>query len=530
MEQLRLWVDGSPSVKIVLYSLALLLAYFAWLVSLCTVVHISTVFPQLTIGQVSYAYLFSPVRHIPGPFWSRVTTIPYRLATFKARRSAYAHKLIEEYGPIVIIAPDQVHTNDEAAMKIIYDRSSIKTSFYSNMGSWKGVITTLGKLDYASAAPTRTNLIQCFQNRNLDALSENIVSHVFQFVGILKRFARSGSNVDGVVYFRLLALDVVTDVLWGDQTDLLSHAGSDTPVFLRRFFAFSQYNALKSFIPVVELWTKHVGFPKRWAQLRKDCLDMDVTARQALDQWNDKSVKSHNRDALSMLSSMADHDDPQNQIKQDDLPAYMVEMMAAGSSTTSHTAAFACWALTNNPNAQKRLRQELFELFPDPHRMDMKTTQKGDFLDSVIKETMRIWPMIPGPLERILGKAITVDGLTVPPGVVASTSALTSGRKEDVYPKPDEWRPERWIDVKDDGAAERMRLNWTPFGSGSRICPGSNLALTELKYMIAAIFRNLRAVQPVDVPWQPIEMADVFAAGTVSGHCWLRFEEDAEMP
>lgn len=199
--------------------------------------------------------------------------------------------------------------------------------------------------------------------------------------------------------------------------------------------------------------------------------------------------------------------------------------MAAGSSTTSHTAAFACWALANHPEAQARLRKELFDIFPHSAQLDMKATQRSEYLDAVIKETMRLWPMIPGPLERYLGKAIEVNGLTVPPGVIASTSALTSGRKADVYPEPEEWKPERWLETTD-----RMRLNWTPFGYGSRICPGSNLALTELKYMLGAIFRNLRAVQPEGVHWQPIEIKDVFAAGTKSGHCWLRFEIDDKMP
>ena len=41
----------------------------------------------------------------------------------------------------------------------------------------------------------------------------------------------------------------MTDVLWGEDTDLLGHAGSETPAFLKRFFAFSKYNAMKSFIP-----------------------------------------------------------------------------------------------------------------------------------------------------------------------------------------------------------------------------------------------------------------------------------------
>lgn len=422
----------------------------------------------------------------------------------------------------MVIAPDQIHTSDELAMKTIYDRSSIKTSFYANMGSWKGVTTTLGKLDHASAAPTRANLIQCFQNRNLDALAGHIDGHVFQFVEIMRSKAEQGEDIDGVVWFRLLALDIVTDVLWGDQTNLLGNASSGTPDFLRRFFAFSQYNALKSFIPGIEFMVKHIG-PPRWRKLRKDCLDMDVTAQDALARWNEKEIKAHDRDVLSMLSSMSTADDPENQIQPNDLPAYMVEMMAAGSSTTSHTAAFACWALANNPDVQQRLRHELFLLWPDVSKLDMKSTNKCTYLDAVIRETMRLWPMIPGPLERYLGNSISVSGLRIPPGVIASTSALTSGRNGEVFPEPERWNPDRWLEADD-----RMKLNWTPFGYGSRICPGSNLAMTELKYMIAAIFRNMRAVQPHNAEWQPIEMSDVFAAGTRSGHCWLRFECDSD--
>ncbi|SMR53672.1 unnamed protein product [Zymoseptoria tritici ST99CH_3D1] len=498
------FAELSSAVRTTAYVVAALVAFVAW--------------------KVIYAYFLSPVKNIPGPFWARTTSIPYRLATLRARRSAYAHDLIRRYGPIVVIAPDQVHTSDEVAMKTIYDRSSIKTSFYLNMGSWKGVVTTLGKLDSASAAPTRANLIQCFQNRNLDTLTEHIDAHVNQFVSIMKDEADAGEDVDGVVWFRLLALDIVTDVLWGDQTNLLGNAGSGTPDFLRRFFAFSQYNALKSFIPPIEFIVKHFG-PPSWTRLRQDCMDLDVTAREALARWNEKDIKTHDRDVLSMLSSMDKPDDPENNIKQEDLPAYMVEMMAAGSSTTSHTAAFACWALANHPEAQKKLREELFNVFPEPHDLDMKASQKSEYLDAVIRETMRLWPMIPGPLERYLGKPITVNGMQVPTGVIASTSALTSGRNPDVFPEPEKWIPERWLD-----ATDRMKLNWTPFGYGSRICPGSNLALTELKYMLGALFRNMRAVPPRNTESKSIELRDVFAAGTASGHCWLRFETDVESP
>ncbi|KAM0405687.1 hypothetical protein ACHAQC_000775 [Fusarium culmorum] len=469
--------------------------------------------------KITYAFFLSPVSHIPGPWYARITKLPLQYATFKRRRTEYTTRLLDKYGPIVVIAPDQVHTKDEAAMKIIYDRSSTKTSFYSAMGSWKGVTSTLGFLDYKSAAPSRNNLIQCFQNRNLDALVENIESHIDDFIKVLNNRASADESVDGVVVFRLLALDIVTDVLWGETDTLLSkeiRGAEAMPDFLRRFHAFSTWNAMKGFIPGADLFVRCLG-SKKWRQLRNDCNDMDITARDAMRRWQMNEKKADRRkDVLSMLQSMNSAAAPA--VPLEDVPSYMVEMLAAGSSTTSHTAAFACWLLSRHPEAQRRLSAELNEAFPEPDQFDIRKTISLPFLDGVIRETMRMYPMIPGPLERYTGKDIEVEGLLVPSGVIVSTGAYNQGRLSDVYPEPDKWNPARWID-----ATERMKTNWIPFGSGCRSCPGSNLAMTELKYMVGKIMRLFDVVVPPGYDDDDLQLADIFAAGSRTGHCWLKF-------
>ncbi|GKU09395.1 unnamed protein product, partial [Fusarium langsethiae] len=277
---------------------------------------------------IIYAFLLSPVSHIPGPWYARISKLPLQYATFKRRRTEYTTRLLDRYGPIVVIAPDQVHTIDEAAMKIIYDRSSTKTSFYRSMGSWKGVTSTLGFVDYKSAAPSRNNLIQCFQNRNLDTLVENIESHIDEMIDLLDSHARADGSVDGVVVFRLLALDIVTDVLWGETDTLLSkenRAVEAMPDFLRRFHAFSTWNAMKSFIPGADLFVKAFG-SKKWRQLRNDCNDMDITAREAMERWKmNKEKLGRVKDVLSMLQSMNSAAAPA--VPLEDVPSYMVEML-----------------------------------------------------------------------------------------------------------------------------------------------------------------------------------------------------------
>lgn len=434
-------------------------------------------------------------------------------------------ELLHKYGPVVVIAPDQVHTTDDTAMKTIYDKTSLKTSFYSSMGSWKGVTSTLGFIDYPRAAPSRNNLLQCFQNRNLVTLVESIESHVNDFVRLLDRKAENDDSVDGVVVFRLLALDIVTDVLWGEENRLLADVNENkAPIFLRRFHAFSTWNAMKSFIPGADFFVKYFGNEK-WKSLRNDCDDMDMTARDALERWKSSPDGARrDKDVLSMLQSMKSTNAAA--VPSEEIPAYMVEMLAAGSSTTSHTAAFACWMLTRHLDAQERLREELFTALPNLDNYDIKQTTELPFLDGVIRETMRMFPMIPGPLERYLGKDLMIAGKQVPKGIIASTAAFNQGRLESVYAEPEDWKPERWID-----ATEAMKLNWTPFGHGCRACPGSNLALTELKYMIGIIFRKFRAIIPPGHESDTLELADVFAAGSKTGQCWLKFEKsDTQKP
>ncbi|KEF51227.1 uncharacterized protein A1O9_12730 [Exophiala aquamarina CBS 119918] len=482
--------------------------------------------------NVGRAYFFSPVRHVPGPFWSRVTPFPLYAATFRTRRAAYAHALIQKYGPIVVIAPDQVHTTDDVAMKAIYDRSSIKSSFYHGMGSYKGVRQILGTIDYSSASMARQNLLQCFQSKNLASLADVMESHIATFLQLLQdRSTQTDPIIEGVLWFRLLTLDTVTDVLWGEEHNLLADMDDVKSDLLRKFHHFSQYMALKGFIPFFETWTKMIG-TKKYRNMRNDCYDLDAFARNALQKWNNRETKGHEKDVLSMLLALNSKQNASQSIDPEHIPAYIVEMMAAGSSTTSNTAAIACWVLARHQDVQNELRQELRKAFPNHNQIDMKQCLNLKYLDCVIFEVMRLWPIVPGPLERHLGQSITVNGVTVPPGTIASSAAYDQGRREDIFPNAEAFRPARWLN-----ADAAMKKNWIPFGHGSRSCPGQNLGMTELKYFLAAIFRQFKSVVPEGRGEDILEMRDVFTAsilmrdgitGKSQNKCWLQFTPAAE--
>ena len=149
-----------------------------------------------------------------------------------------------------------------------------------------------------------------------------------------------------------------------------------------------------------------------------------------------------------------------------DIAAECLDHMAAGIDTTGDGLCFLLWELSQPSSAsyQQRLREELLAN-PDA------SLDKLPFLDAVVMEGLRCFPPIPMSLPRYVppgGRHI--DGLFVPEGTIVSCQAYSVHRiDEAVFPDPDAFKPDRWLDEK--GDAERRRLFFA-FANGGRGCIG----------------------------------------------------------
>jgi cytochrome P450 len=136
-------------------------------------------------------------------------------------------------------------------------------------------------------------------------------------------------------------------------------------------------------------------------------------------------------------------------------------MLAAGHETTSTALAFAFELLLRNPSALARLREEL------------GAGQDDAYLDAVVKETLRLRPVIDGA-ERTLASPRTVAGWELPSGVKVYPGILLVHLREDLYPEAERFRPERFLD---EGVES---YSWLPFGGGIRRCIGAAFAQAEM--------------------------------------------------
>jgi cytochrome P450 len=109
--------------------------------------------------------------------------------------------------------------------------------------------------------------------------------------------------------------------------------------------------------------------------------------------------------------------------------------------------------------------------------------EAGDdgYLDAVGKETLRMRPVIDGA-ERTLTKERTIGGWDLPAGAKIYPAIALVHHRADLYPEPDEFRPERF---SEDGTES---YSWLPFGGGIRRCIGAALAQAEIVEVLRVIF------------------------------------------
>jgi cytochrome P450 len=151
----------------------------------------------------------------------------------------------------------------------------------------------------------------------------------------------------------------------------------------------------------------------------------------------------------------------------------LLTLVLAGHETTANSLAWTWERLVRSPGAYERLR--------DAVRSDEDTEEN---VEAAITEGMRSRPVIP-----IIGRRVTVPWQLGDYAVAADTpvtmSILLLHHRDDVYPDPFDFRPERWLGRKP-GTYE-----WIPFGGGIRRCLGAALAMAEQRVVLEAMARRL---------------------------------------
>ncbi|OBK43670.1 cytochrome P450 [Mycobacterium sp. 1081908.1] len=146
----------------------------------------------------------------------------------------------------------------------------------------------------------------------------------------------------------------------------------------------------------------------------------------------------------------------------------LMTLLLAGHETTATALAWAVERLVRHPGHYARLVDEIH-------------TGREQFLDAVVKETLRLRPVI-SVVSRRLTAPMQIGGVPLPAGVNVMPSIYLMHRRPEIYPEPERFMPERFL-------GERAgTYTWIPFGGGVRRCIGEAFAEFEMRVVLATLF------------------------------------------
>jgi cytochrome P450 len=183
-------------------------------------------------------------------------------------------------------------------------------------------------------------------------------------------------------------------------------------------------------------------------------------------------------DILSLLLAARDVDG--RPMSDEELVDELVTMLAAGHETTATALSWTFACVLEHPAVETRLRDEIAGAAANPAALAALP-----WLDAVVKETLRLRPIVPDVVRK-LQAPMRFAGFDLPAGVSLAPCIHLAHRRADVYPEPERFRPERFLDLRPDPYA------WLPFGGGIRRCLGMAFALYEMKIVIGVVLARLR--------------------------------------
>ncbi|KZS02129.1 Uncharacterized protein APZ42_000953, partial [Daphnia magna] len=136
------------------------------------------------------------------------------------------------------------------------------------------------------------------------------------------------------------------------------------------------------------------------------------------------------------------------------------------------------YLISRHPDKQKLLMEELSIVFGDSDRpCTVQDLAELKYLECCIKETLRLYPSAPFILRR-LPEDVEIGGYILPKGVTIGMLIYGMHHNPQVYPDPEEFKPERFFPENSVG---RHPYAFIPFSAGPRNCIGQKFAMLELK-------------------------------------------------
>lgn len=401
-------------------------------------------------------------------------------------------KCAKEYGSVfklwVGMRPFVFLSAAEDVQPILSSNLHIDKSYeYDFLRPWvgTGLLTSTGSKWHAR----RKLLTPSFHYSILEEFVEPIIRQSQILVRRLEKNS-DGPAFDVMAYTKLCALDIICVTAMGKQLHAQETEDND---YVKAVDGINEILQRRFITPWLkpELLFKFTSMGKRQEDFVKTINNfVNGVIRDKKAELKEKKIsdseemkKRKRRTFIDLILETAEEGDV---LTDEDVREEVNTFMFAGHDTTSVAIGWCLYVLGKHKEVQEKIIRE----YDDVVRNEiptLKEIQNLEYLERCIKETMRLYPVVPLIARDIKHKVELRENKTLLPGVTALIFTPSLHRDARYFPDPDEFRPDRFLQEQND---QRNPFAYIPFSAGPRNCIGAKFAMMEVKLVLNAILKR----------------------------------------
>ncbi|GIZ39371.1 hypothetical protein CKM354_000275700 [Cercospora kikuchii] len=445
-------------------------------------------FPFLYLAwRVFYSLFLHPLRSYPGPLLWRVSGFPSAYYALQGTLDKKMLQIHRKYGTEVRIAPDELSFSDARAWKDVhmtkpeFSKDPKKIQYPPNGAH--SILT--GPRD--EHARFRRLLSYAFSDKGLREQEPRIKRYVDLLMVRLREDADKPASVNVVDLYTMAVFDIVGELAWGESFHGLEERRVHEwiPAILANVKYVSQSVVLRGL--GLETFTSYLADPELLKGRKKNyMLAAGLASKRAEykgesrgDFWDRVLIKSEGDKAATEGMTTAE------------MINNASVLVLAGAETSATTLSGTTYLLLKHPGVMKKAVNEIRTAFKSEEEIDIHSVSRLTYMLAVLDESMRIYPPVSQQILRVppSGGGM-ICGKWVPDTASLRLCPLAMNKTESNFARPDDFVPERWLADAPAEFSNDVKQAFQPFSLGSRNCIGRNLAIAEMRLILAKILFN----------------------------------------
>ncbi|XVF71516.1 hypothetical protein PTKIN_Ptkin12aG0044000 [Pterospermum kingtungense] len=228
--------------------------------------------------------------------------------------------------------------------------------------------------------------------------------------------------------------------------------------------------------------------------------------KEETNRTSETSKQKEGEDLLSVLLKLQQRSDLEIPLTNDKVKAFIVDILSAGSETSSTTLEWAMSELLKNPRVMKQAQAEVRQVFNRKGNVDETGLHDLNFLRLIVKETLRLHPPAPLLVPRECDENCVISGYDVLAKTKVIVNAWAIGRDPRYWKEAEKFYPERFSENSIDFRG--TNFEYIPFGAGRRICPGISFALPNIELPLAKLLYHFDWKLPNGKKLEDLDMTE----------------------